>query len=211
MTDETITVIGVGSSTVTPDRAVANVTIAAEAATVREAVDVVTAGSVRLREIVAAVPTATFATTGISISTPWREAGQPKAYAASYSVTVTIADIARAGALVDAMAVGVGDALQIHSLAFEPSDTRAAELAARRAAVAAAREQAETIAAAAGCGVAELVSASEQSGWSPYPGPRGGLTMAAAEVMPSEPGASDVAVQVTCAYRIVRLGQDSPP
>ncbi|MDR3508853.1 MAG: SIMPL domain-containing protein [Caulobacteraceae bacterium] len=88
-------------------------------------------------------------------------------YQASNEVTVTVNDLARLGPTVDAV-VGAG-ANQINGVSFGLKNPKAAEDAARKAAVAALRDKAELYAAATGYRVSRLVNLSEGGGYAPSP------------------------------------------
>jgi uncharacterized protein YggE len=127
-------------------------------------------------------------------------------YQASNQVTVTVHDLTRLGAAVDAT-VSAG-ANQVHGISFSLNDPTAAENAAREAAVKALQAKAELYARATGHRIARLVSLSEAgSGGYPVPPPMPMMAMArmekAADTSVST-GELKVRVDVSGLYEVVR-------
>jgi hypothetical protein len=133
--------------------------------------------------------------------------GQPtrtiSGYRAENNVRVRLPDVGAAGRVLDlALASGAN---RVSDLVFEASDTHAARVQALREAVATAREEAETIAAAMGVTLGAVL---EVHGGASAPPPRGlemvrtAMAFDAAVPTPIEPGTLSVSASVTITYRI---------
>ena len=124
-------------------------------------------------------------------------------YQAANTVTITVRDLARLGATVDAV-VQAG-ANEVNGIAFGLADPQAAEDQARRAAVKALAAKAALYADASGYRLARLVNLSEGGGYTP-PSPRV-FAMAKASAAPAptdvEPGELRVRVDVTGMYELL--------
>lgn len=125
-------------------------------------------------------------------------------YRVSNLVTVTIRDINRVGDVINA-ATGAG-ANAVHGVSFEVADPAALETEARAAAMANARERAQSLAELSGVQLGDVVLVSEVIGnqGGPLPYGAGGAQMDMAASAPSiSPGelSYQVAVQVTYAIR----------
>lgn len=125
-------------------------------------------------------------------------------YQASNLVTITVRDLPRLGATVDAV-VSSG-ANEINGIAFDIANPQAAEDAARRAAVKALEAKAALYAGATGHRVSRLVSLSESGGYTPAP-PRPMVMMrmqAEAASTPVQPGELRVRVDVQAVYELAK-------
>ncbi|OYX34945.1 MAG: hypothetical protein B7Y99_04805 [Caulobacterales bacterium 32-69-10] len=126
-------------------------------------------------------------------------------YQAANDVTITVRDLARLGTVVDAV-VAAG-ANQINGIAFGLANPRAAEDAARRAAVQALSAKAALYAEATGTRLVRLVNLSEGGGYTPQP-PRPMFRMAAqsadAASTPVQPGELSVRIDVTGMYEVAK-------
>lgn len=123
-------------------------------------------------------------------------------YQASNQVTVRFRDIARAGAILDAL-VAAG-ANQINGPSFALDKPAAALDEARRAAIAIARARAELYARAAGLKVRRIVSISEGGGSAmpPPPMPRMMAMQAKAEDTPVQAGEQTLSVTVSVSFEL---------
>lgn len=123
-------------------------------------------------------------------------------YQADNEVSVTVRDIARLGATIDA--VTAGGANQVNGIGFGLADPAPTLDEARRQAVKTLRLRADLYAQAAGLRVLRLVNLSEGGGYQPGP-PRGVQMMAMArssEPTPVEPGELNVQVQLNAVYEL---------
>jgi uncharacterized protein YggE len=110
-------------------------------------------------------------TSQLSINPTYDDKGQRiTGYQVNNTVTATLHDIAGAGALIDAAAGAVGDAVRVQSIGFSIDDDSALKAEARTQAVHLAQLQAEQMAKAAGVklGAIRLISEVPASGPVPY-------------------------------------------
>ncbi len=122
-------------------------------------------------------------------------------YQADNAVTVTVRDVTRLGAVVDA--VTAGGANQVNGISFGLSDPRPAMDQARRDAVKALRARADLYAQAEGMRVVRLINLSESGGVTQGP-PRPMVFAAARAVAPTpvEPGELSVDVSLSAVYEL---------
>lgn len=212
----TITVSGEGDASGTPDVAVTTLGVEALDPNVGPAV---ADANARMRAVLDAVKRAGVAardvrTVEFSIGfeqnpPPPRAAGEPEARpTGSYRVRnvaqITIRDLARASAVLDA-AVGAG-ANTVSGIAFTIEDATPLRAKAREAAVADARSRAEALARASGVAVGPVVSISENGG-GPVPRPMLARTIAPMEAgAPVESGQLSEHAQVEVVYEIAPRG-----
>jgi uncharacterized protein YggE len=123
-------------------------------------------------------------------------------YQVANSVSVTVRDLAQAGALIDA-ALGAG-ATSMDGLEFTLDDPSAAEGQARQQAMADAQRRAQTIAAAASVKLGPVVGVveGERGGPVPFPALRTVAFKAETADTPVEGGSQEIVVSVTVAYAI---------
>lgn len=209
----TVALSAVGDVRVTPDRATLNLGVNIEAPTAAEAMS---QNATRMAAVIAAVKSKGIAdrslrTQGLSLQTNYvYAANQPPrltGYRAVNMVTVTVDDLDKVGALLDA-AVAAG-ANQVNNVAFALKNPAAAEDQARAVAIKALRAKAEVYAAANGLKVARLVRVSEGPG-APVVQPfavRQAVAAAPPPPLPIPPvatGEMDVRVQVNAVYELTR-------
>jgi hypothetical protein len=197
--ERAITVVGEGELRQAPDRAMTTLGVEVNAPT---AVAATRDAAARMAAVIAAVKrlgvadvdlqTSAFSIRSERVPTPpSKPGGAPGAttitYVASNSVAVTIRDLARAGAILDA-AVNAG-ATEVWGVSFAHSDEAALRRRARELAVADARARAEGLARAAGLTLGAVLSIDEV-GLQPYGRVMGrGLSAARiAEATPVESG-----------------------
>lgn len=128
------------------------------------------------------------------------EARKLTGYQAANTVTITVRDLARLGATVDAV-VGAG-ANQINGVSFSLSDPQHAEDEARRAAVKALEAKAALYADATGYRLARLVSLSDGGGQGSPVRPMMLSASRKLSATPTEPGEMDVVVTVNAVYEL---------
>jgi uncharacterized protein YggE len=131
------------------------------------------------------------------------------AFNADDSVTATIHDLSRAGTIIDDALAAAGDAGQLEFVYFSISDTSPLTAAARQAAVAAARSDAEQLASAAGEKIVALQSLSEVPqdiggcyGACPFFGAQGVASPSSAAPVPVQPGRQQLSLQVTATWSV---------
>jgi uncharacterized protein len=194
-----ITVLGTGSTNVTPDRASFAFGTVSQAATANAALE---ASSQSVARVIAALKKAGVAqadiqTAEVSLSPRMNNNGDEiVGYTASNTVTATVKKIAAAGDVVDA-AVGAG-ANQVSGPNLLASDQDAAYRDALKAAVADARAKAETLANASSATLGKITAIVEGGGSIPMPLAAGAKDSS----VPIEPGTQriEATVSVTFAF-----------
>ncbi len=208
-----LTVTGTASVEVPADRARILLAVETEGETAREAGEanarLMTQVSEGLRAAGAGLPGFQLQTSGYSLTPVYApiRAGQPReitGYSARNSIQVRVDDVDAAGPLIDAgLEAGAN---RIAGLSFEVRDPEPHRHEAVRRAVAAARAEAEVMAAALGLQLGLPVEV--QGGADPwFPGPlmaqARGMEMAAdAFATPVEPGSHTLSARVTVRYRL---------
>jgi uncharacterized protein YggE len=193
-----ISVLGTGSTNVTPDRASFAFGTVSQARTAGAAL---AASSQAVTRVVnglrqAGVARADIQTSEVSLSPRTNENGDEiVGYTATNSVTANVRKLADAGDVIDA-AVGAG-ANQVYGPNLLASDQDAAYRNALKAAVAEARAKAETLASAAGKTLGQITAISE-GGATPQPLPMaGGARDSAVEI---EPGTQKIEATVSVTF-----------
>ena len=208
----TVSVAATGTAEATPDAARASVTIETTDPTSAQAAQAATAqaATLALNELkVAGVDAADIATRAITVGPVYdytSEGGQSLiGYRASQTLTVTLRDLATAGATLDAVVTAGGNAVRIDSLEPFVTDPAAATEQARAQAVDIARAQAEQYAQLLGFTLGEVATVSESTSNAPMP------MVAYADSAPSEEkvvetpieaGTSEVTVTLNVAWLI---------
>lgn len=204
----TITVAGEGEATAQPDVAYVSVGVVTQAPTAAQA----TADNARLLNSVLdalrgrGVESRDLQTSGLSVSPQYAQGRSERpdiiGYQAINNVTVTVNDVARAGELLDA-ALGAG-ANRVGGLRFSIRDTAALRQQALAQAVAAARTNAEAIAASLGLPLSGVSTVVEESVNVPTPRAVAFSAPAAAPAAPPTPveaGELHVTARVRIAFR----------
>lgn len=172
----TLNLSAYGETRIAPDKATINLGVMTESPT---AAGAMASNAEKMNSVIAALRKAGIAekdnqTSGLNLSPQYdyvqNEPPRLRGYQASNQVTVTVNDLTKLGAAVDAT-VKAG-ANQVNGIAFGLKDPTAAENAARREAVKALQSKAELYAQATGHRIGRLVSLSEGGGYSaPPPAP----------------------------------------
>ena len=207
----TLSLSAYGETRVAPDQATITLGVSVQAPTAAAAM---AANRTRMNATIAALKAQGIAerdiqTSGLNLNPQYvYEPNKPQrltGYQAANDVTITVRDIARLGATVDAV-VAAG-ANQINGIAFGLADPKAAEDQARRAAVQALSAKAGLYAEATGMRVARLVNLSEGGGYTPQPPrPMFRVQAMAAEAAPTpvQPGELTVRIDVSALYELAR-------
>ena len=147
-------------------------------------------------------------TSQLSIHPTYDDKGQRiTGYQVNNTVTATLHDIAGAGALIDAAAGAVGDAVRVQSIGFSIDDDSALKAEARTQAVHLAQLQAEQMAKAAGVklGAIRYISEIPASGPIPYYERLAGAPAAdAAKSAPILPGQQELSLTVDVVWDIAQ-------
>jgi uncharacterized protein YggE len=192
-----ITVLGTGSTNVTPDRASFAFGTVSQAATANAAL---AASSQSVARVVAALKKAGVAqadiqTADVSLSPRMNNNGDEiVGYTASNTVTATVRKIGAAGDIVDA-AVAAG-ANQVSGPNLLASDQDAAYRNALKAAVADARAKAETLANASSATLGKITAIVEGGGAAPMPLAAGAKDSS----VPIEPGTQSIEATVSVTF-----------
>ena len=193
-----------------PDMATINLGVNTEAPTAAAALQ---ANAAQMTKVIAALKKAGIAdkdiqTSNLNLNAQYdyvqNEPPKLRGYQASNQVTITVRDLARLGAAVDAT-VNAG-ANQVNGISFGLSDPTAAENAAREKAVKALAAKANLYAAATGNRIARLASLSEGGGYAaPPPMPMyAAARMAKADATPVAAGELTVRIDISGVYELAR-------
>ncbi|HEY3811150.1 MAG TPA: SIMPL domain-containing protein [Acidimicrobiales bacterium] len=126
----------------------------------------------------------------------------PAGYQVDDEVTATLRDLTKAGSVIDDAVAAAGDAGRLDGVSFSMSDTSPLLAAARQQAVAAARTEAEQLAAAAGEHLGALVSLTDQSDLGQPVGVGLGIPSMAPAAVPVRPGTQQLSVAVTAVWAV---------
>jgi uncharacterized protein YggE len=196
-----ITVTGVGTTTAVPDEAAFTIGVKTEGPTAREAL---AANSEQMRRVIDAVKAAgversDIKTQDVSVSASYGDEGRSDGYSARNSVLVTIHDLSKAGAVLDA-ASNAG-ANEVYGPMLSRSDEDALQAKALREAVSNARTKAEALADAAGVRLGRVTAMTEGFAGGPQPY-YGAAELRAKADAPIEPGTQDTQATVTVTFAI---------
>jgi uncharacterized protein YggE len=163
---DSVTVTGSAAVTSVPNRALLSLGVDSRADSARAAIS---ANAKEMRRVIDAVRAAggrDVSTQSVSLSAVFGESSAVTGYAASNVVTATV-DVGRAGAVIDA-AVEAG-ANQVWGPSLSSSDQAELYLQALKAAVADAREKAQTLAVASGRSLGQVTTVAESGSFTPVP------------------------------------------
>lgn len=208
----TLNLSAYGETRVVPDKATINLGVVTEAPT---AAGALAANNEKMNSVIAALRKAGIAerdiqTSGLNLNAQYdyvqNEPPKLRGYQASNQVTITVNDLAKLGAAVDAT-VKAG-ANQVNGISFGLKDPSAAENAARQEAVKALAAKADLYAKATGHRVSRLVNLSEGGGYMPSPPPAPMMAYARMEKAdagaPIAAGELNVRVDITGLYELSR-------
>ena len=200
-----------GETRVAPDIASINLGVMTEGKT---AADALAANATRMTAVMASLKKAAIAekdiqTSNLSVNPQYRyvenQAPVLIGYQVSNQATVTVRDLKKLGAAVDAT-VNVG-ANQVNGISFGLADPTTAENAAREAAVRALTAKADLYARATGYRIVRLVTLSEGGGYTPQPPmPLAAMAMRseAKDSTPVSGGELSVRIDITGLYELTR-------
>jgi hypothetical protein len=195
-----ITVTGVGTITSVPDEAAFTIGVQTQGSTAREAL---AANSQQMRRVIDAVQAAgveksDIKTQDVSVSASYADEGRIDGYSARNSALVTIHDLSKAGAILDA-ASNAG-ANEVYGPTLSRSDEDALQAKALGDAVSNARTKAEALADAAGVRLGSVTAISEGFAGGPQPYDESAVRLA--KDAPIEPGTQDTQATVTVTFAI---------
>jgi uncharacterized protein len=191
-----ITVQGTGSVATAPDRAELSFGVETQGTTAKAAL---AANAAEMRRVIAAVKASggtNVTTQSVSLSPRYDEQNQVQAFVATNTVSATIKEIAKAGALIDA-AVDAG-ANQVYGPSLSRGDQGANYRKALEAAVADARASAQALASASGLSLGRITAVVEGGGSAP-PYAVAEKAMDAGST-PIEPGTQEVIAVVSVTF-----------
>ena len=194
-----ITVVGTASVSSVPDRAELSFGVESQGQTARAAL---AANATEMRKVIAALKAAGAAdvkTQSVSLSARYDERSEAQGFIAVNSVSVTIKQLARAGAVIDA-AVEAG-ANQVYGPSLSSSDETEQYRRALEVAVANARANAQVLAAAANVSLGR-VTAIVESGGAPSPLPYAASKAQIADSTPIEPGTQQTTASATVTFAV---------
>ncbi|MEI2712766.1 MAG: SIMPL domain-containing protein [Nocardioides sp.] len=203
--DATVTVTGIGQASAVPDEATVRLAAVQRAANVGEAFAVVSTTVDTIVEIAQRHTERTRISTRDLVVWPAHDnQGQQVGWECRHSLSVTLADLTQAGALITEVAAEVGERMVIDGVGLSVSDPSAALARARDAAMNDARERAEQYAQHAGLSVGQVLRVSEGPGHAEAPVAFGGAErMMAMKDASLEPGERQVPASVTVTWALL--------
>jgi len=194
-----ITVVGTASVVSVPDRAELSFGVESQGRTARAAL---AANAAEMRKVIAAVKAAggtDVKTQSVSLSPRYNETNEVQAFVAVNSVSATIKDLSKAGALIDA-AVSAG-ANQVYGPSLSRGDQTELYRQALKTAVVNARVNAQVLATAANLSLGR-VTAIVEGGGAPQPLPYSTDKAMALDSTPIEPGTQQTSASVTVTFSV---------
>ena len=198
----TLTTVGVGTVAGEPDTLTLGISVTTTAPHASTALAENNVIAARVQQVLQGdgVAAADLQTTGLSLQQAYPASN---GYQVDDQVTATVRNLSKAGTVIDAALAAAGDAGRLDMANLSMSTTSPYMGAARQQAVAAARLDAEQLAAAAGERLGPLVSLTDQT---QQPGPIFSANSAAASAsstpVPIQPGTQEVTVSVTGVWSI---------
>ena len=192
-----ITVQGTAFVASVPDRAELSFGVESQGQTAKAAL---AANAAEMRRVIAALKAAgatSVKTQSVSLSPRYDERNEVQAFVAANSVSATVREIGKAGALIDA-AVDAG-ANQVYGPSLSRGDQGELYRNALKAALADARASAQAIAAASGLALGRITAVVEGGGSAPQPYALAEKAMDAGST-PIEPGTQQVTATVTVTF-----------
>lgn len=204
-----ISVVGVGAVTGTPDLILFTLGVETAAATPGEAMRAAASKAAILDQVFAGhgISELDRQTVQVSVQPVFDHDRQVVSHhQATYLFRVKVRDLAAAGEVVDQASADelLSEVLRVQHIAMSFADPEAMLAEARTRAVAAARRQAEQLAAAAGVGLGplRLLSEGPVPGFPGEPDFAGGYRLLLSAAMTVQPGSQDVSVQVLAIFDI---------
>ena len=182
-----------------PDRAELSFGVESKGSSARSALS---ANAAEMRRVIAALKAAgatDVKTQYVSLSPQYNEKSEAQGFVATNTVSATIKELAKAGAVIDA-AVNAG-ANQVYGPSLSHGDQDALYRQALKAAVANARANAQVLASAANVSLGRVTTIVEGGG-APQPIPFAAADKAMAESTPIEPGTQQTSANVTVTFSV---------
>jgi uncharacterized protein YggE len=200
-----ITVQAVGTVSGTPNTVTIDVGVQTQATSASKALE---DNNSRTNAVIAVlkgkgVKPADMQTSGLSVSPTYDSNGNViTGYQVTNSLTVTLHDLASAGAIIDATQAAAGDAARIDQLSFSIDDSSSLVAAARADAVTKATAAAKQLAQAAGVALGQVLSITEDPQTPPVPIYATDAAASGAKAVPLQPGSQDLTVTVEMVFAI---------
>ncbi len=201
-TGATITVSATGDVLGTPDTLNLTMGVSTTAPSASTALERNNAAMAKLQVSLksAGVSNAEMQTTNLSLSPNTNAKGQITNYEADDTLAVTLNDLSRAGAVIDAASTAAGNAARIEGISFSITHAAGALSEARRRAMANATSAATTLAVAAGEHLGRVLKIDEQS--AQLPSPPFASPVGIARSVPLQPGTTPVSVQLQVVFAL---------
>jgi uncharacterized protein len=200
-----VSVGGVGSVSGTPDMLTINLGVRTQAQTAGAALDEASTKAQSLIDTLqkAGVAAVDIVTTDVSVWPQYDNNGRHvTGYEASNTVSAKLRDLSKAGAVIDAAAGAVGDAITLGGLSFGIEDTSALYAQARELAVKQAHTQADQLAKAAGGSLGPVISIDEGAQQVPMPMYAAADSAGGAASVPLQPGSQTISLTVQVTYEL---------
>jgi uncharacterized protein len=194
-----ITVQGTASVTSVPDRAEVSFGVESKGASARAALS---ANAAEMRRVIAALKAdgaTDVKTQYVSLSPQYNDKSEAQGFVATNTVSATIKELAKAGAVIDG-AVNAG-ANQVYGPSLSHGDQDELYRQALKAAVANARANAQVLASASNLSLGRVTTIVE-GGSAPQPVPFAAADKAMAESTPIEPGTQRTTASVTVTFLV---------
>jgi uncharacterized protein YggE len=203
MGKRSITVTGAGTAAISPDVVRLDLRVGHEAADVAAALSGASQGIGTASRVVReqGVADADIRTLGADVHQRFDKDGQASGFTAQQRLRVTVRRIESVGAILEAAAAELGNALLVDQVALDVADRSEGLMRAREAAFADARARAEQYAALAGAALGPVLEVAE-SGAVPL-GPPMRAMREAAMSMPIEAGELELTASVTVRWLLV--------
>ncbi len=201
----TITVTGSGTVQGTPDTVSFQIGVLT---TAKSAVAALSTNNARVGSLETALRTNGVAkkdmqTSGLNIYENTNSSGQVTGFSVSDNLNVTMHDIKKAGAAIDAAAQAAGNGIQLYGVTFSISNQSKLLASARAKAMHNARTEASQVASGGGASLGSIVRITDQENSSTSPVyPFAGATNTKSSGVPIQAGSQTITVQVSVVYAL---------
>ncbi|MCU1538983.1 MAG: hypothetical protein JWP82_3334 [Humibacillus sp.] len=212
MTQRTVTVVGWGRASVTPDVVRLDLRVGHDAADVAAALAGASSGMRAVGTVIReqGVADRDLRTLDAGVGQRWDQTGTPVGFTAHQRLAVTVRDLDAVGRILEAAAAAVGNALLVDQVRLDVSDRTAGLREARDGAFADARTKAEQYAALSGAALGDVLGVAE-AGAAPVTVRESKMAMAASSMgdmgsMPIEGGELDATAAITVTWLLAVTG-----
>ncbi len=199
-----VTVTGSGKVAGTPDTLKLSLSVTTTAASIDDALASANRAALAVQKALTerGVEAEDMQTSGLSIQQEYTSQGKPNGYRVYENLTVTLRDLAKAGATMTAAVDAGGNAVRVDGISLSLENTSALVSGARTSAIDDAKAKATQYAEAAGRTLGQVVSITENV-TPPTPSyfdGRAAMTYASQAAVPIQAGSQDVTVVVSVVY-----------